>query len=180
MITATTEIVVVEHAAKKYSDARATLCERVNALEDEVRAVRNRHLRGIKLAAGVAAQRKSELVAEIAAAPHLFAKPRTFTLHGVKVGFQKGKGRVDWEDDAKVVRLIRSHYAEEQAELLIITTETPSKDALAKLPANELRRLGVTLEEAGDAVVVKAVDGEIDKLVAKILEEGAQAGGDVS
>ena len=47
------------------------------------------------------------------------------------------------------------------------------KDALAQLPAAELHKLGVQVEEAGDRVYIKASDSEVDKLVVAILKEGA-------
>ena len=56
---------------------------------------------------------------------------------------------------------------------MIRTVEEPVKDALAQLPAADLRKLGVQVEEAGDHVYIKAADSDVDKLVAAILKEGA-------
>jgi hypothetical protein len=105
--------------------------------------------------------------------PELFERPRTMTLHGIRLGYAKGKGKITWEDDAKVVAAIRRTFARDTSDRLIAITERPVKDALASLPAAELRRLGVQVEEAGDYVFIKASDSEVDKLVAQILKEGA-------
>ncbi len=163
----------IDGHARQYASAREVLAERVSKFEAEVQAIRNRLLPGIKSAAAVAAVLQSELAAGIAQHPDLFVKPRTMTLHGIRVGYIKGKGKITWEDDEKVIAAIRRAFAKPTADRLIAIVERPVKDALAQLPAAELRRLGVQVEEAGDQVYIKAIDTEVDKLVARILEEGA-------
>ncbi|MBI5770798.1 MAG: host-nuclease inhibitor Gam family protein [Verrucomicrobia bacterium] len=163
----------IETLAKQYADERSTVATRVQTYEDQVRATQRRFVPGIKTAAAQAAAAQARLVAAIEKHPELFAKPRTLTLHGIKLGFQKGKGKIEWDDDEKVLAAIARNYPAPVAETLIITTRTPAKDALAQLPAADLRKLGVTITDAGDFVVVKATDSEVDKLVAKILREGA-------
>ena len=90
-------------------------------------------------------------------------------MYGVKVGFEKGKGRIEWDDDDTVVRLIEKHFPE-QADILIKTKKKPAKKALAQLSVAELKKLGVTVEETGDQVVIKSTDSEIDKLVTALLK----------
>jgi len=166
-------IAQIDALASDYAKAREVLAERVQHFESEVQAVRNRLLPGIKSAAAGAANTQSFLSAGIICQPELFTKPRTMTLHGIKLGFAKGKGKITWADDDKVVAAIRRHFAQDSADTLIRTVEEPVKDALAQLPAVELRKLGVQVEEAGDHVYIKASDSEVDKLVAAILKEGA-------
>jgi hypothetical protein len=166
-------IELIDYIAHTYTNAREVLAERVAKFEAEVQAVRTRLLPGIKTAAAAASDIQGALSAEITRNPELFEKPRTMTLHGIKLGYQKGKGKITWEDDAKVVAAIRRHFARDLADALIRTVEQPVKDALAQLPAAELRKLGVQVEEAGDHIYIKASDSEVDKLVAQILKEGA-------
>jgi hypothetical protein len=166
-------IEAIDFSASIYAKAREVLAERVANFEAEVQAVRKRLLPGIKTAAAAAADAQGELSGQVTTHPDLFIKPRTMTLRGIKVGFQKGKGKITWDDDDKVVAAIRRHFAQDLADTLIAKIERPVKDALAQLPAADLRRLGITVEEAGDHVYIKAADSEIDKLVAQILEEGA-------
>ena len=166
-------IALIDALAHSYTITREVLAERVAKFESEVQAVRNRLLPGIKTAAAAAADIQGELSAEIARNPELFVKPRTMTLHGIRLGYAKGKGKITWEDDVKVVAAIRRHFAQDLAAALIRTVEQPVINALAQLPAAELRKLGVQVEEAGDHIYIKASDSEVDKLVAQILKEGA-------
>ena len=99
-------------------------------------------------------------------------------LHGLKLGYQKGKGKIEWEDDDQVVKLIRRHFPD-QFDVLIKTAERPIKDALASLTAAELRKIGVTVEETGDVVFVKDSTGNVDKLV-KALLKGVQEDAEVA
>lgn len=167
-------LLALDDLAKRYADARTVLAERVNALEYEVAELQRRRLGGIKSAASAAAQLQAELRAAIETCSFLFVKPRTLVLHGVTVGFRKGAGSLDWDDNAKVVALIRKHLPE-QADVLVLTEEKPSADALKNLDARELARIGVRMEGIEDQVVVKSADSAVDKLVKRILAEGAKA-----
>lgn len=164
----------IDSAAKNYAAARAVLAERVQTLQDELAAATRRKIAGIKGAAETAAALQQELRALLTAAPDLFVQPRSYVLHGIKCGYQKGKGSVVWDDNARTCALIRRHLPE-QAEVLIITEEKPSADALRQLDTRDLARIGARLEGTDDQVIVKATDSAIDKLVAKLLSEGAKA-----
>ncbi len=163
----------IDTLAKSYAKARGVLSERLGDLEAEQQAIARRKIGGIKVAAAEAADLGAKLRAAVESAPELFNKPKTFTLHGVTVGFRKGTGKMEWDDDAKVVALIRKHLPE-QADVLIITEEVPSADALKNLDGRDLAKIGVRVEGTGEFVVVKTADSAVDKLVAKILKEGAQ------
>lgn len=172
MITENLTLFQIENLAKMYALARNELARRVAAFADEVRAVERRKIPGIKTALASAEDAKGALVAAIQAAPQLFEKPRTQTFSGIRVGFAKGKGALDWDDDAQLVARIKK-LMPDQADVLIATKETPVANALKQLEAKELARLGVRFEEIGDYVFVKSSDGAVDKLVKKILKEGA-------
>lgn len=176
MTVTETEITLaqIDDLAKRYAKARAVVSERVHELEAEQQALARRRVGGIKVAAAEAADIAAKLRALIEQAPHLFVRPKTMTLHGITVGFRKGAGKVEWEDDAKVVALIEKHLPD-QAEVLIITEQKPSADALKNLDARDLAKIGARIEGTGEFVVVKSADSAVDKLVAKILKEGATA-----
>jgi len=171
--TNVSSIEVIDYYCRQYAEAREVLAARVMKLEAETAALRNRLLPGIKAAAAAAADRQALLSAEISSHPDLFTKPRTMTLRGIKIGYQKGKGKISWDDDDKVVAAIRRTFALDKADALLRIKEEPIKAALEQLPAAELKRLGVQVVEAGDQIVIKAIDGDVDKLVARILKEGA-------
>lgn len=167
-------ILVIDAGAKEYAEARRALAARVQQLEDELRLVRRKHIEAIKRLAGVASMKQAVLQSQIALRKDLFVNPRTMTLHGVKLGLQKGKGRIEWDDADKVVERIRAQYPKGKADALLDVAVTPSKTALLQLEAKELARLGCSIVGTEDAIVIKSADTEIDKLVARILEEGAK------
>jgi len=164
----------LERLALAYAQARAVVSERVDALQREIDALRRRRIKGIKAAWGEAGYHQERLKAAVAAHPELFEKPRTMVLHGVKFGLQKGRGTVSYADEAAVIARI-DRLLPEQADVLVKTTRRLVKKALAGLDTRTLARLGCTLEETADQVVVKVAGDEIDKIVARILEEGATA-----
>ncbi len=165
------QMIEIEKRTQEYSAARRVLVDRMQTLEDEIAKIKRRLLPGIKAAAESAAQFKAVLIRAIEDSPELFDAPRTQVYSGIKVGLQKGKGKLDWESDDLVVRLIKKHFPEDMWDVLIKKTEKPRKDGLNGLPVADLKRIGVTAEETGDQIVVKPMDSEIDKLVDALLRE---------
>lgn len=164
----------IDSLALNYAKRRERVKQIVDRLEDEVRAAHRRYRRELNEAIGTAEGAQAALRAEIEAHPELFEKPRSWHLHGIKLGFAKGKGRVTWEDDEQLIKRIRRQFPDEVAARLIRVTEAPIVDALKELDAKELAKLGVTVETTGDCVFVKAADTETDKLVKRLLKEGAR------
>lgn len=172
MNTTSSEIslVTIETAAKKHADHRDDLKRLVQLLEDQVEAIKRAALPDIKRAVARAGNSQMELRAIIAQVPGLFVRPRTVIFHGIKCGWEKGKGRIVFQDGDRVCELVKKHFPE-MADALIITKEAPNKKAIAELPAADLKRLGITIEDTGDQVVVRAVDSDIDKIVTSLLAE---------
>jgi hypothetical protein len=168
----TTTIEAINQRAEIYAKVHALLTEKVTALTAAQDALKREHLPGIKAGVRRAADAEDALRALVAEHPECFIRPKTRVLAGVKVGYQKGKGTLDYDDADAVVARIEKHLPE-QADVLIRLKKTPVKDALAQLPAADLRKLGITLAEAGDQVVIKPADSEVDKLVEALLK-GAQ------
>lgn len=159
----------ITEAAHALRDCRDTLAERATSLHEEIEAATKRKLKGLRNAVANVAQADANLKAAIEQAPGLFVKPRSIVLHGLKLGYQKGKGKIDWDDDDQVVKLIRRHFAD-QFDVLCQTTEKPVKAALAGLTVAELKKLGVSVEETGDVVFVKDATAGVDKLVKALLK----------
>lgn len=159
----------IQARARAYADARDKLAELVAALNDGLEQLKRDSLPGIRRAIQRASERQAELKALIEDAPDLFVKPRTVVMHGVRVGFEKGKGRIEFEDADRVVKLIKKHLSG-QADVLIATKETPVKKALAQLSVKELKAIGCTVDEAGDVVVIRPVDTDVDKLVTALMK----------
>lgn len=168
--TALTEI---ERLTKEFAAARDVLGERVSSFQEEIAAIRSRRMTGIKLAVANAKEAHSKLEQALSAHRSLFAEPRSITVHGIKVGIVKAKGKIEWEDAARVVELIEKNFPE-KVKVLVKTTKKPVRKALAGLTVAELKKIGCTSTAAGDVVLIKAVDDEVDKLVAALLDEGAE------
>ena len=170
--TAATEVslATIEQAAKRYADRRSELGDIVRLLNYQVDLIKRAALADIKRAVARTADTHSALRSLLETTPGLFVKPRTVIFHGIKCGWEKGKGKVVFEDSDKVCQLINKHFPE-LAEHLVIIKETPNKKALAELPASDLKRLGITIEDTGDAVVIRAVDTTVDKIVNALLAE---------
>ena len=67
--------------------------------------------------------------------------------------------------------------------LSVIDTATAAKeeqtiDWVQELSAAELKKIGVTVTDAGDQTVVKPVDSEVDKMVDALLKAAAGEEGD--
>ncbi len=59
----------------------------------------------------------------------------------------------------------------EQAEDYLLVEKQPSAKALEGLEAAELKRLGVTVVDTGEQVVIRHVDGAVEKAVKALLKE---------
>jgi len=169
----------IEEFTKDFSAKREALSAEVRQLQQGLEAVRNHYLGRVKTLADDVAEAQALLHQAVKESPEAFVKPKTLVLSGVRVGFKKEKGRIVWEDDATVVKLIRRHFPD-RVEDLIKTEERPLKTALAQLKGAELKKLGVEVEADTDAVVIKPTDTEIDKLVSALLKEGEKELQDVA
>jgi hypothetical protein len=162
----------IEKMTKDYADSREKLSNTVRLLEDKIETLKRQYLPGIKTQVGIAAAKKLDLKNSIEDSRTLFTRPRTVIFHGIKVGLQKGKGKIEFEKEQidHIVRLIEKYFPE-QAEVLIQTTKKPIKKALEGLSVAELKKLGIEIDDTGDAVVIKPTDSQIEKLVEKLLKE---------
>jgi hypothetical protein len=161
----------IESMARQYATALTVLDDKMDKMTKEIEATKKRLMGGIENAAGAAAALRELLQDAIGESADLFTKPKTLVLAGIKCGFRKGDGKIEWADADQVVALIKKHLPD-QSDLLINTTEKPIKDALGNLPANDLKRIGVSVVDAGDEVYVKRAGNDIEKLVNAFLGEG--------
>jgi hypothetical protein len=159
----------INKRAREFSDAREKLAEYVRELNDGIEALKRDNLPKVRRALNRAAQLQEDLKAAVEDAPEHFTKPKTLVLHGIKVGYGKGRGSIEWADDSTLIKAIRKQLPD-QFDVLVKTTEKPLKTPLAQLTADQLRKLGVKVEETGNVVIVRAVDSEVEKLVTALLK----------
>jgi arsenate reductase-like glutaredoxin family protein len=159
----------IQTKAKAHADARARLAEIVTTMQDGIEAIKRKNMPRLKGAVNKAVETSEELRALIEQNPDLFTRPKSVVFHGIKLGYQKAKGKIEFDDPEKVIKLIRKHYPE-LADPLISTTEKPSKDALNNLAAEQLKKIGVTVTSDTDVVFIRPTDGEVDELVNALLK----------
>ncbi len=165
-----TDMKDIEQLTRKYKSERDLLAGRVDALQTEIERLKQRAMPGIKSAVARAREAEHALATAIEGAPQLFRKPRTVIFSGIKVGLAKGKGEIQYQDMAQVLKLIKKHLPD-QADVLIAVKETPVKKSLPQLSAAELKKIGVTIRETGDQVVIRPTDSEVDKVVNALLKD---------
>jgi hypothetical protein len=166
---------VIEAATRDFALARQRLHALTVELHEEIERLKNCRHAAIQSATDECAEREATLHTLLTAAPELFTRPRTATIHGIKVGWQKGKGGIEFDDPARVVALIHRHYPGEEGAALLHLTERPDKEALAKLSVAELRKLGCSVTETGDHVVIRPLNADMPKC-RRTGEAGLEAG----
>ena len=159
----------IERLTKAYAAASEALEAGQRELEAEVAAVWTPRLPVLRRRAKAVVEARAALEAAIDGNRGLFAKPRTRLFHGVKVGLQKARGKISWADADKVCALIRKHLPE-QVEVLIRSVEAPVKEALNGVAVADLRKIGVTVTEDGDRVLIKPAASDVDRLAEALLQ----------
>lgn len=160
----------IDARAKKYAAARGHITAIVTALKTGIDLLKTTELPKLRKEIKTAAEHHDALKALIADAPTLFEKPKTVIMHGLKLGYAKSKGKLVIADADRTVTLIKRHFPE-KADDLIKTEETPVAAALNQLTVADLKKVGVTVIDATDEVVIKPVDSDVDKLVSAFLKE---------
>ena len=163
----------IDALAKRYAERRARVRDIVDQIEDEVRVVHRKHRRALAEALATAAGCQDALISRIRDAVALFVKPKTWALHDIKLGFRKGSGKVEFDDNDTLVAKLRKKFGEDSEEFraCVEVKHVIRKDALRDLDAKHLAALGVTIEDVTDVPFVKGVETETDKLVKRLLKE---------
>jgi hypothetical protein len=160
----------IEILTRKLADAREELTAIIARLQNKQDALLQDSLPAIKKCVSAAAARHTLLFTGVDESRALFVKPRTQVFSGIKVGLRKGSGGVDWDDDAIVCDRIEKRFPRSQAELLIKTTKKPITKALQDLDVADLKAIGCRVEDTGDVIVIKPIDGAVDKIVTSLLK----------
>lgn len=164
----------IQKRAQVLSETRDRLSTLFNQLQVGLDQVKDGSMTEIRRVARQVASAHNDLVDLIKANPELFTKPRSFVIEGIKFGLQESQGSLEWDDDARVCDRIRKLADEgeipaDQVELLIATSEKPVAKVLRQLDAKVLRRLGVSVDGAGDQPLIKSVDTGVEKAVNAVI-----------
>jgi len=159
----------IDHKTKAYSEAYEELSDLITEMQDKQGAIARQFMPRIKRAVNRLAEKEADLKAAVDTNRALFDKPRTQVLYGFKVGLQKMIGKVRWKDGKAVVGKLMEVYSNWKK--FVNIEYKPSADALKELSAGELKKLGVTIEDTSDVIVIRPVASEIEKLVNAFLKE---------
>lgn len=166
----------IDATAAQYADARAKLIDLVESLKALQDALARNHMPAIRRAVQRAAELHDRLKAMIEVSPELFDKPKSLTAHGIRFGYRKGAGKMEFQfEDEDTIGRIRKLLGDDEATPYITVREKPNKEALEDLDGKQLARLGISIEDTGDVPFVKPVDGAVDKIVKAMLKEAVEA-----
>lgn len=161
----------IESAALYYADARAELGAEVDALRSRIKAAQAEHRPELIARLDQAANARGALEVLLLGHAGLFEKPKTRQMHGIKVGFRKLPGKVEYADgEDRVIERIRE-LLRGKARTLIAVKESVRKDLLADLAAADLAAIGASIIDCGDEVVIKAIDSDLDKLLKGLVAD---------
>jgi phage host-nuclease inhibitor protein Gam len=162
----------IEKRAASYAQLREQLAAIITELNAKIDILTREKMPIIKKLVGRSAEKHAELKATIESHPDLFKKPRTVVFHGIKCGYRKNEGQIEFDDAEAVVKKIKQIFAVPETFLRII--EEPNKDALASLNGRDLKAIGVRITETTDEVVIKPVDSDVDKKVNALLKSAIE------
>jgi hypothetical protein len=171
-----TELEKLQTAALQLSHHTDALRQELMLLDAEVSAAQAAHMLTIRSLTRSVIKRQTELAEGIKAHPELFDKPRTLIVEGIKFGLRKQPGRMSWADDQQLLNRLDDFFAKgdltrAQYDTVVETRYTVVAKGLEKLDAKQLKRLGVTVEADSDAVEIKSVDSDVEKMVKAVIKD---------
>lgn len=117
--------------------------------------------------------RRAALKGAIQSAPELFKRPRTHIFAGIKVGYQKQKGKIVIVDEAgTIAKMIKMLGDEEAAHYLNVVT-TVNKTSVSSMPGDIMKKLGIEITADTDAIVIKLEESALEKTIAALMAETA-------
>lgn len=148
-------------------------------LDAELTAAKDAHMLAIRTLTRKVIKSQAALADGIKAQPALFAKPRTYIVEGIKFGLRKQVGKMDWADDVQLVKRVDKLFAKgeitpAQHEQVVEVRYAVVAKGLEKLDAKTLKRLGVTVEADSDAIEIKSVDSDTERMVKAIIKDAAK------
>ena len=78
-------------------------------------------------------------------------------------------------DEAQAIKLLRRKFPD-RADAMVNVKETLDKKALRKMPAADLARIGVSIDDPVDEVTIAVAESDVDKLVEALLDDADGAG----
>ena len=155
--------------AKAYANASRRLEDKVDAIREEQRKAVRAQLRWMRPLVAAQSAAREALEVAVQASPHLFVKPRTRAVDGVKYGLRKKPGRMAIDDEATAIARLRKRLGAE-AEGHVRTRESLVRDGVRDLDARLLAHCGIALVDSTDEVVIRIPRDDLDMLVDALMD----------
>lgn len=174
----TPDAIDIERACETYRHGRDHLRALADRANEDIERIKRQHLPKLRRALADVADAEAALRDAVRTSPaELWRRTRTRVIHGVKVGWSKSRGKVTFDDEAKVVERMRRLLPAEQVALLVRVRESVHKPAVYDLTASDLRRLGISVEDDCDQVVVRDIESELDRALEALLLDISESDG---
>lgn len=161
----------IARLCRRYRDALDEKDALIQEVETAQRRIARQKLRSMVTLADRISAAETALRAAVEIHPELFKRPKTQTLEGIKVGYRKMPGKIEIADEGRSIVLARKKLPD-KADLLINVVEALDKNALRNLGVRELAKIGVTLGEDTDAIVVGVPKSPAGKTLDALIAEG--------
>ena len=161
---------VLNDLTKEVDITQRKITHQVMELQKELLKVRNRKVRFIFDNLERLLELKKSISIVLERNQDSFKRPKTKVMNNIKIGFSKTKADVTWEDTEDLIKAIEANLSYIGIQL-IKTTKKPLKNALLQLTPKEADLIGLDIIPSENAVLIKTVDKEIEKLIKEINEE---------
>lgn len=166
-----------EHLAARHNDTTGCAAIMQAEIKTLIAPVLEKYKATLDAYAASEAAAHAALTELLVSAPHLFVKPRSLAVDGVKAGYRKAEDTLDWDDDAVVAKRIAA-LLPQQYDLLVRTQTSLVIDALAALDAEELKKIGVRTITGVDSHYITVGDNDAEKLTKLVIAAAAARQGD--
>lgn len=165
MRQAEVDMTAIELTAKRLADAKRVLESELQRADQKLAKVREECGERLKAAALAVSSQEAELRDLARRAPALFQKPQSVEFDGVRVGWRKGKGRLELPAADVLIKRINAQLTLKQKQSVLKVKITVLKGPLAKLSGEILKKLGVNLTAAAQEPFVSYPKSATEKLV---------------
>lgn len=166
-----------EHLAARHNDTTGCAALLQAEIKSTIAPILDRYKATLDAYAAAEATAHAALTELLIAAPHLFVKPRSLAVDGVKAGYRKAEDTLDWDDDKVVARRIMA-LLPDRYDLLVRTEVSLVVDAIAALDAAALQKIGVRTVTGADAHYITVGDNDAEKLTKLVIAAAASRQGD--
>jgi hypothetical protein len=156
----------IENGVRDLAAARRALEQELQRAEARLSKVRLESVDRLRNAVEAVRIHETSLLMLVERAAPLFRRPQSIEIEGVRVGWRKGKGRLELPPKEDLIKKIADVLTAAQKKTVLQVKTSVLKGALAKLPGEILKKLGVSVTGAGQEPFVTYPATETEKLVA--------------